>query len=42
MNELLEKCTVERCEAPDGRFSYSIKNEYKEKIAMAIEHIGSY
>jgi len=41
MNELLEKGLVVRGDAPDGRFSYSIKTEYKEKVAMAIEHMGS-
>jgi predicted transcriptional regulator len=44
MKELQEKGVVVRSNAQDihdGRFSYSIKNEYKEKVAIAIERIGS-
>jgi len=44
MKELQEKGVVVRSNAQDihnGRFSYSIKNEYKEKVATAIERIGS-
>jgi predicted transcriptional regulator len=44
MKELQEKGVVERGNAKelqDGRFSYSIKNEYKEKVELAIKRIGN-
>lgn len=40
MKELLEKGVIVRDDTSDGRYSYSIKNEYKERVAFAMERIN--